>query len=562
MLHNLHVKNLALIEEAEVDFSKGLNILSGETGAGKSIIIGSIGAAIGEKVSKDMIRKDADYALVELVFSVDEQIKQKLAGMDIPMEDDQVILTRRISGGRPIAKINSESVSAAKLREAASLLIDIHGQHEHQSLLNQKNHLNILDAYAKKEFKGLKEKLSEAYHAYIHVKNELQEASLDTEQRARELSFLQYEADEIERAALKIGEDEELEKMYRRYANGKQIMGGIGQVHELTSDTGAAQMMGHAVLEIAKISAYDEKVRQLEEQLTEIDDLLNDFNRELAGYMDDTDFDEERFYEIEKRLDLINGLKAKYGSTIEKILSEYENKLVQIEKLSNYDAYLSELSQKLKQKEAELESLCGKVSAIRRKEAARLAKKIKAALIDLNFLDVQFEMSLTRKKDYTASGYDEAEFLISTNPGVPVQSLTKIASGGELSRIMLAIKAVLADCDEIGTLIFDEIDTGISGRTAQMVSEKMNVISKDHQIICITHLPQIAAMADTHFLIEKQAKKNHTHTSIRKLDAEESVTELGRMLGGVKITDTVLKSAKEMKDLAVAAKNSQSENNR
>lgn len=562
MLHNLHVKNLALIEEAEVDFSKGLNILSGETGAGKSIIIGSIGAAIGEKVSKDMIRKDADYALVELVFSVDEQIKRKLAGMDIPMEDDQVILTRRISGGRPIAKINSESVSAAKLREAASLLIDIHGQHEHQSLLNQKNHLNILDAYAKKEFKGLKEKLSEAYHAYIHVKNELQEASLDTEQRARELSFLQYEADEIERAALKIGEDEELEKMYRRYANGKQIMGSIGQVHELTSDTGAAQMMGHAVLEIAKISAYDEKVRQLEEQLTEIDDLLNDFNRELAGYMDDTDFDEERFYEIEKRLDLINGLKAKYGGTIEKILSEYEKKLVQIEKLSNYDAYLSELSQKLKQKEAELESLCGKVSAIRRKEAARLAKKIKAALIDLNFLDVQFEMSLTRKKDYTASGYDEAEFLISTNPGVPVQSLTKIASGGELSRIMLAIKAVLADCDEIGTLIFDEIDTGISGRTAQMVSEKMNVISKDHQIICITHLPQIAAMADTHFLIEKQAKKNHTHTSIRKLDAEESVTELGRMLGGVKITDTVLKSAKEMKDLAVAAKNSQSENNR
>lgn len=562
MLHNLHVKNLALIEEAEVDFSKGLNILSGETGAGKSIIIGSIGAAIGEKVSKDMIRKDADYALVELVFSVDEQIKQKLAGMDIPMEDDQVILTRRISGGRPIAKINSESVSAAKLREAASLLIDIHGQHEHQSLLNQKNHLNILDAYAKKEFKGLKEKLSEAYHAYIHVKNELQEASLDTEQRARELSFLQYEAEEIERAALKIGEDEELEKMYRRYANGKQIMGSIGQVHELTSDTGAAQMMGHAVLEIAKISAYDEKVRQLEEQLTEIDDLLNDFNRELAGYMDDTDFDEERFYEIEKRLDLINGLKAKYGGTIEKILSEYEKKLVQIEKLSNYDAYLSELSQRLKQKEAELESLCGKVSAIRRKEAARLAKKIKAALIDLNFLDVQFEMSLTRKKDYTASGYDEAEFLISTNPGVPVQSLTKIASGGELSRIMLAIKAVLADCDEIGTLIFDEIDTGISGRTAQMVSEKMNVISKDHQIICITHLPQIAAMADTHFLIEKQAKKNHTHTSIRKLDAKESVTELGRMLGGVKITDTVLKSAKEMKDLAVAAKNSQSENNR
>ena len=562
MLHNLHVKNLALIEEAEVDFSKGLNILSGETGAGKSIIIGSIGAAIGEKVSKDMIRKDADYALVELVFSVDEQVRRKLAAMDILMEDDQVILTRRISGGRSVAKINSESVSASKLREAASLLIDIHGQHEHQSLLNEKNHLQILDAYAKREYKGLKEKLSDAYHEYICVKHEFNEASLDTEQRARELSFLQYEAEEIEHAALTAGEDEDLEMQYRRFANGKQIMGCNGQVYELTSENGAAQMTGHAVLEIAKISAYDEKVRQLEEQLTEIDNLLNDFNRELSGYLDDADFDEERFYEIEKRLDLINGLKAKYGGTIEKILSEYEHKLERIEKLSDYDAYLSGLSQKLEMKETELETLCKRLSAIRQKQASELSKKIKSALIDLNFLDVQFEISLTRKKEYTASGYDEAEFLISTNPGEPVQSLTKIASGGELSRIMLAIKAVLADCDEIGTLIFDEIDTGISGRTAQMVSEKMNVISRDHQIICITHLPQIAAMADTHFLIEKQAIKNHTHTSIRKLDSGESITELGRMLGGVKVTNTVLKSAKEMKDLAVATKNSQSENNR
>ena len=562
MLHNLHVKNLALIEEAEVDFSQGLNILSGETGAGKSIIIGSIGAAIGEKVSRDMIRKDADYALIELIFSVDDTVRHKLEAMDIPMEDDQVILTRRISSGRPVAKINAESVPAAKLKEAASLLIDIHGQHEHQSLLNQKNHLQILDAYAKKEFRGLKEELAEAYHAYISIRNELNEASLDTEQRTRELSFLQYEAEEIEEAALTPGEDEELEKQYRRFANGKKIMGSIGQVYELTSENGAAQMTSHAVLEISKISAYDEKAGQLEAQLVEIDDLLNDFNRELAGYMEDMDFDEERFYEIEKRLDLLNGLKAKYGGTVEQILSEYEKKLARIEKLSDYDAYLSGLSQKLEQKEAALESLCQRVSQIRQKQAVKLAKKIKAALIDLNFLDVQFELRLTRKKEFTVSGYDEAEFLISTNPGEPIRSLTKVASGGELSRIMLAIKAVLADCDEIGTLIFDEIDTGISGRTAQMVSEKMNVISKDHQIICITHLPQIAAMADAHFLIQKQAKKNHTETTIRKLNADESVDELGRMLGGVKITDTVLKSAKEMKDLAVATKNSQSETDR
>ena len=554
MLHNLHVKNLALIEEAEVDFSGGLNILSGETGAGKSIIIGSIGVAIGEKVSKDMIRKDADYALVELVFSVGAKVRKKLEAMDILMEDDQVILTRRISGGRSVAKINSESVSAAKLKQAASLLIDIHGQHEHQSLLDEKNHLQILDAYAKKELKHLKEQLSVAYQDYTSIRQECRNAALDTEQRARELSFLQYEADEIADAALTLGEDEELETQYRRFANGKQIMGSIGKVYELASENGAAGMTGHAVLEIAKISAYDEKVAQLEGQLMEID-----FNRELAGYLDDTDFDEARFYEIEKRLDLINGLKAKYGSSIAKILSEYEKKLERIEKLSDYDAYLAGLQQRLAQKEADLKVLCQKVSDIRKKEASKLTKKIKAALIDLNFLDVQFALNLTQKKEYSQSGYDDAEFLISTNPGEPLKSLTKVASGGELSRIMLAIKAVLADCDEIGTLIFDEIDTGISGRTAQKVSEKMNVISKEHQILCITHLPQIAAMADSHFLIEKQAKNNQTQTKIRKLNEPESITELGRMLGGVKITDTVLKSAKEMKDLAVATKNSQSE---
>ena len=562
MLHNLHVKNLALIEEAEVDFSEGLNILSGETGAGKSIIIGSIGVAIGEKASKDMIRKDADYALVELIFSVDDEIRDKLAAMDIPMEDDQVILTRRMSGGRSVAKINSESVSTAKLKEAAALLIDIHGQHEHQSLLSQKNHLQILDAYAKKDLKGIKKELSDAYHEYIAVKNELKEASMDTDQRTRELSFLQYEVEEIENADLRTGEDEELETQYRRFANGRKIMSSINQVYQLTSENGAAQMTGHAIQEIAEISAYDEQVRQLEEQLMEIDNLLNDFNRELAGYMDAVDFDEEQFFEIEKRLDLINGLKVKYGrnssagASIEQILAEYEKKKERIEKLSDYDAYVAGLQQDLRQKEDKLKKYCAKVSRIRQKEAAKLTKKIKSALIDLNFLDVQFELDLKRKKEYSISGTDEAEFLISTNPGEPLKSLTKIASGGELSRIMLAIKAVLADCDEIGTLIFDEIDTGISGRTAQMVSEKMNVISKDHQIICITHLPQIAAMADTHFLIEKEADNEHTVTKIRRLENKESIAELGRMLGGVKITDTVLKSAKEMKDLADASKNS------
>lgn len=556
MLQNLHVKNLALIDEAEVDFSEGLNVLSGETGAGKSIIIGSIGIALGEKVSKDIIRKDADYALVELIFTVDGPVREKLIALDIPMEDEQVILTRRITSGRPIAKINSESVSTAKLKEVAALLIDIHGQHEHQSLLNKKNHLQILDSYAKKSLKDVLQKLSDIYHEYSILRKELKEASTDSGQRSRELSFLQYEVEEIENANLISGEDEELEAQYKKYSNSQKIMGSIGQVYKLTAENGASELTGHAVQEIASVSSYDEQVKSLENQLMEIDNLLNDFNYELTNYIQDAQFDEEHFYEVEKRLDLINELKAKYGGSIEKILSEYEEKKERIEKLSDYDAYLSGLQQDVESKETQLEQLCKKVSQIRKKAALELTKKIKSALVDLNFLDVQFELQFCRKKEYSASGYDEAEFLISTNPGEPLKSLTKIASGGELSRIMLAIKAVLADCDEIGTLVFDEIDTGISGRTAQMVSEKMSVISSKHQVICITHLPQIASMADSHFLIEKSSKRNKTVTNIRKMKEEESVLELGRMLGGAKVTDTVLQSAREMKDLAAATKNS------
>lgn len=341
MLHNLHVKNLALIDEAEVDFSKGLNILSGETGAGKSIIIGSIGVALGEKASKDIIRKDADYALVELLFSVDEIVKEKLQALDIPMEDDQVILTRRISGGRPIAKINSESVSTAKLKEAAALLIDIHGQHEHQSLLNQKNHLQILDAYAKKDLKEVLPKIAKVYREYVEIRNEQKEASMDLEQRNRELSFLQYEVEEIENANLSVGEDEELELQYRRMSNNQKIIGSLSQAYQLTAENGAADFTSRALHELTSICAYDEQAKVLEEQLLEVDNLLNDFNRELADYMVDAEFDEETFFEVEKRLDLVNNLKAKYGATIEKILSEYESKQARIEKLMDYEAYLS-----------------------------------------------------------------------------------------------------------------------------------------------------------------------------------------------------------------------------
>lgn len=562
MLQSLHVKNLALIDEAEVEFSEGLNILSGETGAGKSIIIGSINLALGEKVQKEMLRDNADggdakSALVELIFSVeDERQRAALEKLEIYPEDDTVIMSRKIVNGRGTAKVNGESLPASKVREIAAILIDIHGQHEHQSLLSKKKHLEILDDYAKAEVEAPKQKLKEAYQEYRRLSEELETADVDEEERLREISFLEYEIKEIEEANLRLGEDEELEADFRRFSNGRKIMEGAGSAYDSTGGgmDSASELIGRALREISGVSAYDEKLSELEEQLLEIDNLLNDFNRELADYVEETEFDEETFYEVEKRLDLVNHLKSKYGSSLEEVLKALEEKQERIAKLMDYDQYLKDLREKVEKAKSVLEKCCKKVSEIRQTYAKELTGAVKQALQELNFLDVQFEMQFERTVAYTANGYDDAEFLISTNPGEKVKPLGKVASGGELSRIMLAIKTVLADQDAVETLIFDEIDSGISGRTAQMVSEKMNVLGRNHQIICITHLPQIAAMADAHYLIEKSIQNQTTVSNISRLTEEDSVKELARMLGGVEITETVLKSAEEMKDLAKSKK--------
>lgn len=556
MLQNLHVKNLALINETEVEFKDGLNILSGETGAGKSIIIGSINLALGEKVQKEMLRDNADTALVELVFYVENPATlEAVRALGIEVEDETIILSRKITAGRAIARINGEAVSASKMKEAAALLIDIHGQHEHQSLLSKRKHLEILDLFAKDLLREQKQKLSVCYREYRKLLDELEQSDSDTEERARELSFLEYEVKEIEDANLTPGEDVELEEQFRKYANGKKILDAIHVVQAATAeeDESASDRISRAVRELAGVSGYDKRVEELENQLTEIDNLLGDFNREVASYLSEEEFDNETYFEIEKRLDFINHLKSKYGNSIEQILESYNSKCERIAVLKDYDEYLNQLLSKINHKKQELTQLSDEVSAIRQKESVVLTNAIRQALMDLNFLDVRFTMEF-RKIDFTENGTDEVEFMISTNPGEPLKPLGKVASGGELSRIMLAIKTVLAENDHIETLIFDEIDSGISGRTAQMVSEKMNELGRSHQIICITHLPQIAAMADTHFLIEKSVENDTTVSHIHELSDEESVQELARMLGGVEITDKVVENAREMKKMAYMKK--------
>ena len=553
MLLNLHIKNLALIEELEVDFSDGLNIMTGETGAGKSIIIGSIELALGGKVDKGFLREGTDESLAELLFSVSENQAKEIENLGISVEDGEVILSRRITGGRAVNKINGETVPASKLKEVAAHLIDIHGQHEHQSLLNKKKQLEILDKYAAAELNGPKAELKSAYQEYCGLKKELSESSSDSEARARELSFLSFEVNEIEEAALVIGEDESLEEEYKKLTHGRKIMDAVSEVHGLCgyeSYDSAGEAIGKAFRTLCGVTVYDDILNGLCEQLGTIDSLLNDFARDLSAYMDDFDFSEERLHQIEERLNLINKLKMKHGKTIEAILDIKAEKEARIEKLQNYDLYLEKLQKHLAAVEGMVEKLCMEISEIRKTAAKVLSKQITEHLAELNFLDVRFEIQMERLENYSAGGYDETEYMIAVNVGESLKPLAKVASGGELSRVMLALKTVLADKDEVESIIFDEIDTGISGRTAQKVSEKMALIGYNRQVISITHLPQIASMADVHFLIEKTVQGQITTTGIRRLKEAEQVTELARMLGGVEMTEKVLENAKEMKQQA------------
>lgn len=554
MLISLHVKNLALIEETEVNFKEGLNILSGETGAGKSILIGSINLALGARADKDMIRNGADYALVELVFQIeDKDILAAVKELEIPVEEDGIIIIqRKIQPSRSLCKICGETATTKQIKALSELLIDIHGQHEHQSLLYKKNHMEILDAFAGEELEKLKEKIKEAYHTYTSLKKELEAFCVDDSAKAKELSLSEFEYNEIEEAGLTEGEDEELEVRYRKMSNSRQIVEAASRAYQLigNGDQTAADAVGHAVRDLRGIEQYDDHAKALADELENIDALLSDFNREIAEYLTDLEFDDEEFVQTENRLNLLNHLKLKYGGSIRQVLDYQQELASKIEKLNNADAHKAHLESQIEKTYAELKEICAKASKVRKAEAKKLSDDMVKALTDLNFLEVKFEIQVRDKEEIAANGADDVEFMISTNPGEPMKSLGSVASGGELSRIMLAIKTVLASRDRIPTMIFDEIDTGISGKTAWKVSEKLGTLAKSHQILCITHLPQIAAMADASFKIVKQVVDNKTVTTITDMEQEDVVEELARMLGGENITDAVRENARELIKLA------------
>ncbi len=562
MLQSLHVKNLALIEETEVEFGRGLNILTGETGAGKSLLLGSINLALGAKFDKEMLRKDAESALVELQFSIeDERVRRKLEQMELDTDCESIIISRKMQVGKSVCKINGEMVTAKQVKELAEELLDIHGQHEHQSLLKKAKHLEILDEFGGIECAEMKASVAGCYAVWKDLQEQLQASRMDDATKSREQALAEFECDEIAEANLVAGEEEVLEERYRKMVNSKKICESLSESYHYTgndTEQGAGASVSRALRALRGVASYDCELADMEAQLSEIENLLNDFQRDMAAYMEESQFDREDFEMVEDRLNLIHRLQDKYGSTIEDIYNYYEDRLAFLDRMSDYDAYMEDLGCRLKEAEAKLLIQCAELSTLRQKNAAKLETLLIGALEQLNFLTVQFKIDIQANQAPAKNGYDDVEFLISTNPGEGLKPLHRVASGGELSRIMLGIKTVLAGKDAIDTLVFDEIDAGISGKTAWKVAEQLDVVGKNHQVICITHLPQIASMADCHFAIEKRQTADHTSTNIRLLQAQESLGEVARLLGSDALTEEAISNAKAMRKQALDYKKSKS----
>ncbi|HBE09857.1 MAG TPA: DNA repair protein RecN [Lachnospiraceae bacterium] len=546
MLINIHVKNLALIDELDIEFGRGLSILTGETGAGKSIIIGAIGIGLGGRFSRELLRDREKDGLVELTFNLSGE-KEDIVPEEY-IEDGQIIISRKLSGERVINRINGETVTAGKIREIAERLINLHAQHEQTTLLREEMHIEILDS-SDKALAELKDKVAKDYREYTANHNELAGMTEDASERIKRADYLSYEVKEIEEASLVPGEDEELEKLYQKMNNSREIREITEEVYGITgydSSSSAGNSFSRAVQRLRTLERLDKDADPLISQITDIDSLISDFNHALSEYINEADFDEETYSMTEKRLDLINSLKAKYGRTIDDILKSCDEMKAELEKLLGYDERVKELTEKDKVLYEKLEASSEKLSKARIKQAEVLCTNISAALAQLNFNKVEFYMDISRLDRISASGRDRAVFMISTNVGEAAKPLHMVASGGELSRIMLAIKSCLADADSTPTLIFDEVDVGISGITAQKVAEMMKKLSESHQIISITHLPQIASKADTNYLIEKVVRDEKTYSGIRRIDGDEKIHEIARLLGGETITDNVISAAREL----------------
>lgn len=557
MLESIQVKNVALIDMAEVEFGEGLNILTGETGAGKSILLSSVQLALGAKADKGLIRTGAEFASVTLTFLPDDEQKERLKDLDIDCEDDILVLQRRIYPNKSVCKINGENVILKTMQSVAQLLIDIHGQREHQAILKADVQEEMLDSYAMDEISGDLQRIRELYRDYKKLKLQYEELANQDTDYTRELDFARFELDEIEKAELTEGEDEKLQEQYERLSNAKKIQDSVGSVQEILGGQNNSLLneMSMALRTLLPVRDYDEELADAYTQLSDVEMVVQDCIHSLDRYLDHFEMDASDLQRISDRLNLINHLKDKYGSHMEDIFQYAQTLSEKISRMENREQTLVSLQNQMEELLSSYDELSQSLYEKRKKACMELSEKMTQAMVDLNFEQCRFEVFCEHDREHRKkNGCDSIAFMISLNPGEPLKPLANVASGGELSRIMLAVKTIFADKDRTGTLVFDEIDSGISGKTAWKVSEKLAVLRKEHQVICITHLPQIAAMADCHFCIRKSTTDNRTSTSVHRLTEKESIAEIGRLLGTDELTDAVLQNATEMKNMAKQTK--------
>ena len=537
MITTLHIKNVGIIDDLFIDFNEGFNVLTGETGAGKTLIIGSLVILAGGRFSKEIIRNGENYSFIEASFYCPKNAQAI---------EDNIIVSREIhSNGRSSCKINGRLATVNELKELMCEIIDIHGQHDSQLILDSARHIEYLNRFIGKEIEQEINKYQAKLKEYKSLKQELKNTYGEDQEKERRLDLLRYQEEEIENAKLKPTEEKELEERHKVMQNAEKLKENLAQIDNELSDS-AIGAISNAIRNLERIQdcgdEYNEKLNLLKSSYYDIQELA----RDLSDMKESVDFDEEERSKIESRLDLIYSLKRKYGNTVEEILAYAEKVNEEICKIENLEEYHIKIRKQLEQLNNQMKEIAIKMSELRKRHAKVLAQKINNQLKELEMINAKFEVQLLEEVEFNENGIDRVEFMICTNIGEEVKPLTKIASGGEMSRIMLAIKNVLADVDEVGTLVFDEIDTGISGKAGQAVGEKMKEIARQHQVICITHLPSIAAKGDYNYYIHKQTKENKTYTNVRQLNEEEIIEEIARISSG-EITEIAKAHARELR---------------
>jgi len=559
MIVELNISDFAIIDNIKITFDRGFNVLTGETGAGKSIIVEGISMLLGQRASREMVRTGKDKALLEGVFYVEypERINKILEEYGIDADPgNYLIITREIySSGRTVSRVNGRNVTLNMLSNIASNLVEIHSQHEHQSLLDVDNHIRIIDSFGDSRFNSLVDEVRAKYQELQKEKSNLKKLSLNIIEREREIDLLKYQLNEIDSANIDKIDEQEIISEYNRLDNIKEIAFNLGQVYNILNNQdydGLSVLNGinRCIISLNSIMKYDDTLKKFNDTLESIGLELQELSRSIRDYIENIVIDEERLNFLKDQIDTINRLKKKYGRTIEDIINYRDSIEDKLNYLLNNEKAIEETNKKISALEKELERLCTSLTEMRKKISSNIETLITKELKDLNMNNVKFKVNFEKRHEFTIDGWDKVEFLISTNKGESLKPLSKIISGGEMSRIMLAFKNILADFDKTPSIIFDEIDTGISGRTAQLVGEKIKSISKDRQVICISHLPQIAALGDTHFIIKKMNNLEKTQIVVKKLNYEERIEEISRLIAGVNLTDTTKEHAREMLEMS------------